>query len=231
MSIEKVFVKEGIKESRVENFLMDEFKRAGYSRSEIHRTPVGTKIIVYANKPGLVIGRSGRRIQEITERIKNKFDFESVMIDVREVDQPFLDANIMASRIANSLERGINYKRVCNYYITKIMEAGAVGVQIRATGKIAGVERARSQKFREGFIAHSGDYAERLVDKGYAQAHLKPGVGGITVKIMRELPQEFKAEDMLHDRIEEEQKNVEMSEGQEAPEEKGEKDETEEKEE
>ena len=202
MAIEKTFVKEGIRESRIENFLREKFKRAGYSRSEIHRTPIGMRIIVYANKPGLVIGRSGRRIQSITDEIKEKFGFENPLIDVRQVDNPFLDANIVASRVADSLERGINYKRVCNYYIQKIMGAGAIGVQIRASGKISGVQRSRFQKFRDGFIAHSGDFAEKFVDKGYAQANLRPGVGGIQVKIMREMPAEFIAEKELDRKIE-----------------------------
>lgn len=191
MAIEKTFVKDGIKESQIESFLHKRFERAGYSHTEIQRTPVGTRIIVYANKPGLVIGRSGRRIADITEEIKKKFGFENPLIDVREVEQPFLDANIVANRIAKALERGIHYKRVCNFYLERIMEAGAIGVQIEAAGKLAGAERSRFQKFRAGFIAHSGDYADRLVDKGYAQAMLKPGVVGIKVKIMKEAPKEF----------------------------------------
>jgi len=191
MAIEKMFVKEGIKESQIETFLRKRFERAEYSHTEIQRTPVGTRIVVYANKPGLVIGRSGRRIAEITEEIKKEFGFENPLMDVRQVEQPFLDAAIVATRIAKSLERGIHYKRVCNFYIEKVMEAGAIGVQIEASGKLAGVERSRFQKFKEGFIAHSGDYAEKLVDRGYAQAMLKPGAAGIQVKIMREAPKEF----------------------------------------
>jgi len=191
MAIEKTFVKEGIKEAQIEKFLRDRFDRAGYSHTDIQRTPVGTRIVVYANKPGLVIGRSGRRISSVTEEIKKKFGFENPLIDVREVEQPFLDANIVASRIAKALERGIHYKRVCNFYLDKIMEAGAIGVQIEASGKLAGTQRSRFQKFRKGFIAHSGDYAEKLVDKGYTQATLKPGVAGIQVKIMKEAPKEF----------------------------------------
>ncbi len=191
MAIEKTFVKEGIKESQIENFLRKRFERAEYSHTEIQRTPVGTRIVVYANKPGLVIGRSGRRIAEITEEIKKEFGFENPLIDVRQVEQPFLDAAIVATRIAKALERGIHYKRVCNFYIEKIMEAGAIGVQIEASGKLAGVERSRFQKFKKGFIVHSGDYAEKLVDRGYAQALLKPGAAGIQVKIMKEAPKEF----------------------------------------
>lgn len=194
MAVEKTFVKEGIKESQVEKFLREKFERAGYSHTEIQRTPMGTRIIVYANRPGLVIGRGGRRINEITEEIKEKFGFENPLIDVREVEQPFLDAKIVANRIAKALERGIHYKRVCNFYLERVMEAGAIGVQIIVGGKLTGSERSRFQKFKKGFIAHSGDYAEKLVDKGYTQAMLKPGAVGVKVRIMLEAPEEFAAE-------------------------------------
>ncbi len=191
MAIEKVFVKEGIKESEIEEFLRNRFEKAGYSHSIIERTPLGTRIIVFAYKPGLVIGRSGRRINDITEEIKEKFGFENPLVDVKEVENPFLDTNIIAKRIARALERGINFKKVANYYIEKIMESGAIGVSIRVAGKLAGSERSRFQKFRKGFVAFSGDYAEKLVDKGYAQGNLKPGMVGIKVFIMRESPKEF----------------------------------------
>ena len=190
MTVEKIFVKEGIKEAEVEEFLRQRFERAGYSHTEIQRTPLGTRVIVYAHKPGLVIGRSGRRINEITEEIKEKFGFENPLVDVKEVEQPFLDSNIIARRIAKALERGINYKKVSNYYLMKVMEAGAVGIQIVLGGKISGTERSRTQKFKEGFVAHSGDYAERLVDAGYTQALLKAGIIGIKVYIMKEMIKE-----------------------------------------
>jgi small subunit ribosomal protein S3 len=212
MAIEKTFIKEGIKESQIENFLRNEFKRAGYSHTEIQRTPVGTRIVVYANKPGLVIGRSGKRVNEITKVVKEKFGFENPLIDVREVRDPMLDANIVASRIANSLERGIHYKRVCNFYLDKVMQAGAVGIQIEVAGKLAGVERSRFQKFRKGFVAHSGDYAEKLVDKGYAQAMLKPGIGGVQVKIMKEMPVEVKVKEVEEPKEEAEEKEEKVEE-------------------
>ncbi len=201
MAIERKFIKEGIKEAQIETFLNEKFDRAGYSHSKIERTPVGTRIVVYANKPGLIIGRSGSRVRRITEEIKEKFDYENPLVDVREIENPFLDATIVAKRIANSLERGIHYKRVCNYYLHKVMEVGAVGIQIRVAGKVAGVSRSRFKKFRAGFIAHSGDYAEKLVDVGYAQAVLRPGIGGIRVKIMKEKSQEVMVEELI-DKIE-----------------------------
>ncbi len=191
MGTEKLFVKEGIKIQKLEEYLKKKFARAGYSHSEIERTPIGTRIIVYAFRPGLVIGRSGRRIAEIAQEIKERFGIENPMLDVREVENPYLDPNIVAHRIAKALERGIHFKKVCNYYLEKIMEAGAVGAYIRVAGKLAGVDRSRFQKFRRGFIAVTGDYADKLVKVGRAQAILKPGVVGVEVRIMREAPKEL----------------------------------------
>ncbi len=190
MAVEKLFVKEGIKVAEVEEFLRKRFEKAGYSHTEIQRTPLGTRVIVHVNKPGLVIGRSGRRINEITEEIKDKFGFENPLLDIREVDEPLLDSNIVARKIAHSIEKGVNYKKVANYYLEKVVEAGAVGIQIEVAGKIGGVERSREQKFKMGFVAHSGEYAERLVDLGYTQAIIKAGIIGIKVKIMKALPKE-----------------------------------------
>lgn len=191
MAIEKVFVKEGIKEAEIEEYLAKRFNKAGYSHTEIQRTPLGTRIVVYVYRPGFVVGRSGRRIQEITDDIKIKFGFENPLIDVKEVDNPFLDAKIVASRIAGALERGINFKKVANYYLDKVIEAGAIGISIHVGGKLMGAERSRFQKFKRGFVAYSGDYAETLVDKGYAQGSIKPGIVGIQVRIMREAPKEY----------------------------------------
>lgn len=190
MAIEKLFVKEGIKESEVEEFLRSKFEKAGYSHTIIERTPLGTRIIIYAHKPGLVVGRSGRRINELTEEIKIKFGFENPLVDVKEVENPFLDANIVANRVMKAIERGINFKKVVNYYLQKVMETGAVGISIRVAGKLAGSERSRFQKFKKGFVAFSGEYADRLVDKGYVQGKLKPGIFGVKVYIMGEVPKE-----------------------------------------
>ena len=153
MTVERIFVKEGIKYAELEEFLAKKFEKAGYSHTEIQRTPLGTRLIVYAHKPGLVIGKSGKRVEEITKEVKERFGLENPMIDVREVQNPFLDANIVARRIANAIERGINYKKVASYYLDKIMEAGAIGVQIKICGKLAGVERSRFQKFKKGYVA------------------------------------------------------------------------------
>ncbi|MBI4894530.1 MAG: 30S ribosomal protein S3 [Candidatus Aenigmarchaeota archaeon] len=191
MAIEKLFVKEGIRDSQLEEYLGDMFDKAGYSHTEMQRTPMGTRIIIFAHRPGLIIGKSGRRIQELTEAIKVRFGIENPLLDVKEVDEPLLDPAIVAKRIARSLEKGINFKKVCNFYLEEVTKGGAIGITIRVAGKLAGVERSRFAKFRRGFVAHSGEYAETLVRNGFTRAAMKPGMVGIQVKIMMESPKEI----------------------------------------
>ena len=191
MAVERIFVREGIKEMELQEYLKKKFERAGYSRSIIERTPIGTRIIIYAHKPGLIIGRSGRRVSELEQEIREKFQLENPMIDIREVENPLLDANIVAKRIARAIERGIHYKKVATYYLEQIMKAGAIGCLIVISGKIMGKERSRRVKFKDGFIATSGEYAERLVDRAQAQALIRFGIVGVEVRIMKEMPKEF----------------------------------------
>lgn len=188
MAVEKHFVKEGIKEAQIEEFLRKKFERAGYSHIEIQRTPLGTRIIVYANRPGLVIGKSGSRIKEITEEVQKRFGLENPMLDVMEIENPFLNAQIIAGKIAKGLERGSFYKKIANFYLDEIMKAGAVGVQIRIGGKLGG-QRGRFQKFKEGYIKHAGYYADNVLDRGQAVAVLKLGIVGVQVKILKDLPE------------------------------------------
>jgi small subunit ribosomal protein S3 len=187
--MEKHFIKEGMREAQIEEFLMNTFDRAGYSHIDIQRTALGTRIIVYANRPGLVIGRSGSRIKEITEEIKKRFDMENPMVDVKEVENPFLDAQVVAGRIAKSLERGSFYKKVANYYLKEIMRSGAVGVEIKIAGKMGG-QRGRLQKFSDGYIKHSGYYADNILERGKATATVKLGTIGIQVSILKHVPED-----------------------------------------
>jgi len=208
MAVERIFIKEGIKEADLQEYLKKKFENAGYSRAEIERTPIGTRIIIYAYKPGLIIGKSGRKIDELVEEIKQKFKIENPLIDVREVTNPFLDANIVAKRIARAIERGINYKKIALYYLDQIMKAGAIGALIVVSGKTMGKERSRRVKFKDGFIATSGEYAERLVDRAQTQALTKFGIIGVEVRIMKEMPKEFIFEKKIEKGEESEEKGV-----------------------
>ncbi len=189
---EREFVQEGIRRVQIEEYLARLFDKAGYSHSEIQRTPLGLRVVVYAARPGLVIGRRGKNVDKITQDLKNKFGLENVALDVREVEVPELDAEVMAREIARALERGINYRKVVNTIMRRIMQHAA-GCLIKVSGKLSG-EIARTEKFFAGYLKYAGEYAESLVRTGKARAELKPGVIGIEVRILPELPKEMKAE-------------------------------------
>lgn len=199
MAIEKHFIKQGIKESQIQEFLRKEFDRAGYSHINIQRTPLGTRIVVYASRPGLVIGKSGSRIKEITEHVRSKFELENPMLDVKEITEPFLNAQVIATKIARSLESGSFYKKVAGWYLSQIMKAGAIGVEIKISGKLGG-QRGRSRKFNDGYIKHSGFYADNILDKGKAAAKTKPGIVGIQVKIMKTMPEIMERSEKYEDK-------------------------------
>ena len=182
--IERVFVEENIKEMLIDEYFKKALARAGYSHMEIRKTPIGTKITIYAEKPGFVIGRRGSRIRELTETLAKEFGVEKPQIDVKPVENPDLDAQVVAQKVAQSLERGLHFRRVGHTAVRRVMNAGAKGVVVIISGKLTG-ERARTEKFMAGYMKHCGEPAEELVDIGRAIAKTKPGIIGVTVKIMR----------------------------------------------
>lgn len=181
--IEKDFVTEGLRRTKIDEYLEKELERAGYGGMDIQVTPLGTMVVVYAERPGMVIGRGGKTVRQITQNLKNKFDLDNPQVEVKEVDIPELNARIMAAKIANMLQRGMHFRRVAYSTIRRIMGAGAQGVEVTISGKIRG-SRSAVAKFVEGYIKKCGEPADRFVQQGFATAPLKPGVLGIVVRIM-----------------------------------------------
>jgi small subunit ribosomal protein S3 len=183
MSIERTFVKRGYKMAELEEFLEKELERAGYGGVEIRRIPTGTSVVLYVERPGMVIGRKGRSIKQLTDELAQKYGLENPQIEVVEIKVPELCAPIMAKRIAFALERGVNFRRIGHTALRRIMRAGAKGAEIVLSGKLSG-ERARSERFYEGYLKKAGDPATKFVSYGYAVAKLKPGIVGVKVRIM-----------------------------------------------
>ncbi len=181
--IEKDFVTEGLKRTRIDEYLDNELERAGYGGMEIQVTPLGTMVVVYAERPGMVIGRGGKTVRNITQQLKNNYDLENPQVEVKEVDIPELNPKIMAHKIANMLQRGMHFRRVAYTSLRKIMGAGAQGVEVTISGKIRG-SRSASAKFIDGYIKKCGEPSTRFVREGFATVQLKPGVLGIYVRIM-----------------------------------------------
>jgi small subunit ribosomal protein S3 len=182
MPLAKHFIEQGIKLMQINEYLRSELVRAGFSGIDFQKTPLGVRITLRTSRPGLVIGKGGKRIQEITETLETKFDLERPQIEVEEIENPSLDAQIMAERLAYSLDRGRHYRRAGYYILRRIMDAGAKGVEIRISGKVTS-QRARTQIFRAGTMKKSGHPAQIAVDKGVAQCIQKSGTLGIIVKI------------------------------------------------
>ncbi len=183
MGIERIILKENLKKTTVKEFLEKEFDRAGCGVIDIQRTPMGTRVIVKAQRPGLVIGRRGATIRRLTEVLKDKYGLDNPQIEVNELEIPEFSANVMAKNVASLLERGFHFRRASYTTLRRIMDAGARGAEIVVSGKLTG-ERSRMAKFRDGYIKHCGEPAIQFVEKGIAVATLKQGVIGVQVKII-----------------------------------------------
>ncbi|MBY8988015.1 MAG: 30S ribosomal protein S3 [Candidatus Lokiarchaeota archaeon] len=179
----KHFIEQGIQLMQINEYLRSELVRAGFAGIDIQKTPLGVRITLRTSRPGLVIGKGGKRIQEITEVLHERFGLEMPQIEVEEVPNPDLNAQIMAERLAYSLDRGRHYRRAGYYILRKIMDSGARGTEIIVSGKVTS-QRARTTVFRAGTMKKSGQPAQEGVDRGVAQCIQKSGTLGIIVKIM-----------------------------------------------
>jgi len=177
----------------VKEFLMNNTKKAGFGGLDIRRTPQGTEVTLKAERPGMVIGRKGRIINELQRRLDDEFDIQNPRLKVDEVEKPQLNAQIMAEKLASALERGWYFRRAGHSTALNIMEAGAKGVLIILNGKITGA-RHRTQKFIAGHIKYCGETAIEHMDRGFSTAVKKLGTIGCSVAIMRpgtKLPHEI----------------------------------------
>jgi len=183
MSIVKHFVSESLKKAEINEFLRNEFEKAGYGGVDIAKTPLGTHIVVYAMRPGLIIGRGGETIKELAIVLEQKFQLPNPQISVAEIEVPELNAYVIASRVTSALKRGVHFRRAGFWALQQVMEAGALGGEIMISGKLR-TERARFEKFREGYLPKSGEPALKYLRKAELHVQLKPGIFGVKVRIM-----------------------------------------------
>lgn len=183
MAVVRHFITESIKRTEIDEFLQKELERAGYGGVNISKTPLGTHIVVYAMRPGLVIGRGGGTIRELAKTLEEKFKLPNPQISVSEIEIPELNAYVVASRIASALQRGIHYRRAGFWALRQVMDAGALGVEIVISGKLR-TDRARYEKFRDGYLPKSGDPPLKYTRKAEVHVQLKPGILGVKVRIM-----------------------------------------------
>ncbi|MCL7414284.1 MAG: 30S ribosomal protein S3 [ANME-2 cluster archaeon] len=183
MGVERKFVQDGLTKAMINEYFTKQLERAGYGGMVMNRTPMGTQITLLAEKPGMVIGKGGKTIQRLTRDMSYLFNVDNPQIEVQEVKIPELNAQMMANRLANALERGWYFRKAGHNMLRRIMESGALGCQIIISGKLTG-PRSRISKMVDGYIKHAGKPAEELVDTGYAMAVKKLGAIGCCVRIV-----------------------------------------------
>ena len=182
MSAIKNVMKNNFRNMELNEYLSSSLSEAGYGGAEVQKTPIGTKITLFVIRPGLVIGRKGVGIRDLTTRLEQQFNLENAQVSVTEVTKPELNPHIMANRIAQLIERGTAFRRASLWTINTIMGAGAMGVEITISGKLRG-ERAHFEKHSAGTIPKSGKVAEEVVRSSTNSILTKMGLVGIKLKI------------------------------------------------
>jgi len=209
---EKKIVKFKKEEFSMKEEIKKEIGKGKVSRVRIEYTPVGEKIIISTNKPGLIIGRGGEKINELTSLIRKKFKLENPHIEIDEILKPEFDAQLVADEIALALEKmgPLKFKVISYRILQRIMKAGALGAELKLGGKLPGA-RAKTWRFAQGYLKKTGDSA-KVVDRAQAIAQTKPGVIGVKVAILApgaKLKDRIEVNDVLVNKLLENKKMVE----------------------
>jgi len=183
MSVQKYFVRDSIKKAEIDSYLAGELKKAGYSKVEITKTPLGTRVVIYAAKPGMVIGRRGQSIRDLTEVFEKTFGMENPQVSVAPIEVPDLDPKVVASQVATALQRGIHFRRAAYWALQRVIAAGALGAEVTIRGKLT-TERARYERYRDGYLPSVGDPVLKQLKRAVVDVQLKQGLFGVAVKIL-----------------------------------------------
>lgn len=179
------FINDGVFQAELNEFLTKTLAEDGYAGVEVRVTPVRTEIIVRATRTKEVLGEKGRRIRELTSLVQNRFNFteQNVELFAERIEIRGLCAMAQAESLRYKLRKGLAVRRACYGVLRQIMEAGAKGCEIVVSGKLR-AQRAKSMKFRDGYMIATGDPARYYVDCAIRSANFRQGVLGIKVKIM-----------------------------------------------
>lgn len=183
--IERKIVAHKLKEFQIKKFIANDFRNAGICNIKLKKTPLGDKVIISTSRPGLIVGRKGKNIKQLTSALKSKYHLDNPELEIDEVKDIYLNATILGNTIASSLERfgSQRFKGVAHTAMQHVMDAGAKGVEILIAGKVPS-SRARVWRFYRGYLKKSGDAAVTEVDIAFSRAELKTGTVGIKVSIM-----------------------------------------------
>jgi len=184
MSSVKNVIKDNYNMMLLKDYLRQAIKDAGFSHAEISKTPTGTRVALHVTRPGIVIGRKGSGIRELTEKLSTDFGLKNPQISVNEIEKPELSPSVMCNRMAAHLERGTAFRRATMWTLKQIMEGGAMGVQITISGKLRG-DRSAFEKHTAGVLPRAGHHAEVIVAEDIAHVNTAMGLIGIRIRIAR----------------------------------------------
>jgi len=184
MSAVKNVIKDNYNMMLLKDYLRERIKDAGFSHAEISKTPTGTRVALHVTRPGIVIGRKGVGIRELTEELAKKFGLKNPQISVNEIPNPELIPNVMCNRMASHIERGTAFRRATMWTMQSIMNSGAMGVQITISGKLRG-DRSAFEKHTSGVLPRAGHHADVIVAEDIAHVKTPMGLIGIRIRIAR----------------------------------------------
>ncbi|MCF7855411.1 MAG: 30S ribosomal protein S3 [Candidatus Pacebacteria bacterium] len=172
-----------LEDLRVRDFIKKELEHAAVSRIDVERFANRIRVTVYSARPGLVIGRKGAEIDRLKEAVSGQVGGKEVFLDIKEVKQPELNAQLVAENISQQLERRVSFRRAMKRSIQTAMDLGAEGIRVRCAGRLGGAELARTEQYKDGKVPlHT---LRETIDFGFAEAQTLAGTIGVKVWICR----------------------------------------------
>jgi len=183
---ENVFVKDKLKKMAIAQYLQKKLRPAGFIDVDVVKSPISTRVVIYALRPGFVIGKSGYNIKALTEDLENEFGLNKVHIQIGELQNKDLDPKVIIENLANDISRGVAWKSAVYRAMTQMKAAGAVGAEIVAKGNTAGKgQRKRSSRYAFGYLKKAGSQKDLVA---FEKRTTFPGLGTIGIRLRIVLP-------------------------------------------
>jgi small subunit ribosomal protein S3 len=169
-----------VEDYNIRTYLKKKLYSAGVAKIEIERASDRLKVIIFTAKPGVVIGKGGAEIEKLKTEIQ-RFTTKKLMVDIKEIKKPDLNAQLVAENIAAQLENRISFRRAMKSTMSRTMRAGAKGIKSAVAGRLGGADMARTEFYSEGTIPLQTLRAD--IDYGFAEADTTYGKLGVKVWI------------------------------------------------
>lgn len=170
-----------LEDHKIRQFLKKRLAGAAISKIIIERASNRVRVNIFTARPGLVIGRKASELDKLKDEIKAIVPQREVLVDVKEIKNPELDAQLVAENIALQLERRISFRRAMKKAVSSAMDFGALGIKVRCSGRLQGAEIARTEQYRQGQVPLHTLRAN--IDYGFAEAMTVAGKIGVKVWI------------------------------------------------